>query len=308
MEMKRKGEWLEINIPAEWKDSTIEDVLLQKWQAPKGLLHQWRMDKGVRVNGETVRWSHPLQAGQRLQVHLFKEEDYGVVPEYLPLEPLYEDDHLLVINKPVDMDTHPNQEHQGGTLANAVAYHWQVQGLSTKVRHIHRLDRDTTGGVIFAKHALSGAMLDRMLSARVIKRTYVAFAHGLLKQQKGKIDQPIGRDRHHPTRRRVSERGDQAITHFRLIELFRDHHLSLVELQLETGRTHQIRVHMSHIGHPLVGDHLYGGKVHLFPRQALHAGRIELLHPLTGQNLNITVPWPNDLLDLLNKVKTYTNK
>ncbi len=286
---------MELMIPAIWTGLTIQKLLQEVWQAPKGLLHQWRMDKGVKLQNESVPWNTEFQEGQKLQLHLFRHEEYGVEPEFLSIEPIFEDEHLLIVNKPFAMDTHPNQPGQGGTLANGVAFHWQVHGLSTKVRHIHRLDRDTTGGVVFAKHALSGAILDRMLAAREIKRTYHAFVQGLPKQKKGTIHEPIGRDRHHPTRRRVSDRGDHAITHYKVIETFPKHDLSLLELQLETGRTHQIRVHLSHIGHPIVGDSLYGGQTRRFDRQALHAGRIELVHPFTREALSVDIPWPSDL-------------
>lgn len=295
---QKKGEWMELVVPTIWNGLTIQKLLQEVWQAPKGLLHQWRMDKGVKLQNEPVPWNIELQEGQKLQLHLFRQEEYGVLPEYLPVEPIFEDEHLLIVNKHFGMDTHPNQPGQGGTLANGVAFHWQINGLDTKVRHIHRLDRDTTGGVIFAKHALSGAILDRMLAAREIKRTYYAFVQGIPKQKKGTINEPIGRDRHHPTRRRVSDRGDQAITHFRVIDTFPKHDLSLLELQLETGRTHQIRVHVSHCGHPIVGDTLYGGQTRRFARQALHAGRIELVHPFTQEVISVDIPWPADLREL----------
>lgn len=298
LKSSKKGEWFEVVISSQWDNWTIEKWLKQHWQVPKGLLHQWRMDKSVKVNGETLHWNRILKENDRLQIHLFKEEEYGVQPEPLPIEPVFEDEHLLIVNKPAEMDTHPNQAGQGGTLANAVAFHWQSQGLSAKVRHIHRLDRDTTGGVVFAKHALSGAILDRMLTSRDIKRTYTAFTQGVFKQKKGTINAPIGRDRHHATRRRVSDRGDEAITHYQVKRLYGHHRVSQLELQLETGRTHQIRVHMSHVGHPLVGDTLYGGENKLFPRQALHAARIQLTHPFAGEALDLAIPWPKDLQDL----------
>lgn len=293
---------MEIVVPQTWTGYTIEHILQNVWHAPKAFLHRLRMDKGVKLNGETVVWSSALSQGQRLLIHIFQEEDFGVIPEFLPIEPIYEDDHLLIVNKPAGMDTHPNEAGQRGTLANGVAFHWQTNGLLAKVRHIHRLDRDTTGGVVFAKHALSGAILDRMLTSRSISRTYIAFVHGLLKTQKGTINYPIGRDRHHPTRRRVSERGDRAVTHFELIETFPKMRLSLVKLRLETGRTHQIRVHLSHIGHPIIGDDLYGGKTDLLGRQALHANRIEFIHPFTDQTLDTTIHWPPDLLRLKDSI------
>lgn len=298
MKMRKKGEWLEILIPATWENETIENILLQTWKFPRNQLHQLRMEKGVKQNGEAVSWKTALQTGDKLQIHLFKEEDYGVQPEYQEIEPVYEDDHLLIVNKPAGMDTHPNEPGQLGTLANAVAFHWQMQGIYAKVRHIHRLDRDTTGGVIFAKHPLAASIMDRKLEERKIKRTYIAFVEGMVAGSRGTIHQPIGRDRHHPSRRRVSPQGQDAVTHYRVLERYSRHQITLLELQLDTGRTHQIRVHLSFLGHPLLGDQLYGGSKRFMDRQALHAAKIELSHPISEEPLSLEVPWPQELLNL----------
>jgi 23S rRNA pseudouridine1911/1915/1917 synthase len=287
MIVKKKGEWLEILVPQTWQGQPIETILKECLNVPKLLLHQLRMNKGVKLNGHPKHWKTEVNKDDRLQLHIFIKEDYGVIPEFLPIDVLYEDDHLIIVNKPAGMDTHPNEEGQTGTLANALAFHWQMQGIMAKVRHIHRLDRDTTGTVIFAKHALSAAILDRMLEQRLIKRTYLALVHGILKKKEGVINAPIGRDRRHPTRRRVSPNGKRAVTHYTVLEVFSTPPMTLVEIELETGRTHQIRVHMSYIGHPLVGDVLYGGKTDLFQRQALHAARITLPHPITGEEISI---------------------
>lgn len=298
MKMSKKGEWLEILIPAAWDNESIENILIQLWKISRNQLHQLRMEKGVKCNGEAVSWKTPLKSGNRIQIHLFKDEDYGVQPEYREIEPVYEDDHLLIVNKPAGMDTHPNQPDQTGTLANAVAFHWQQQGIQAKVRHIHRLDRDTTGGVIFAKHPLAASIMDRKLEERIIKRTYIAVVEGLVTASKGTIHQAIGRDRHHPSRRRVSPQGQDAITHYQVLERYSRHQMTLLEIQLDTGRTHQIRVHMSFAGHPLIGDELYGGSQRHLNRQALHAARIELPHPLAEIPLRIEIPWPEDLVKL----------
>lgn len=288
---KRFGEWFEVSVPSDWEGMTIEEILKNVWSMPKQMLHQLRMEKGVKLKGEATPWSTPLTHNDKLQVHLFIEEDFGVQPEYAPdLQILYEDDHLLIANKPPGMDTHPNEDGQLGTLANAVAYHFQINGVQTKVRHIHRLDHDTTGAVIFAKHKLASAILDRQLEKREIKRTYLALVHGIIKQNKGTIDAAIGRDRHHPTRRRVSPTGQNAITKFKVLQTFANKKMSLVELELLTGRTHQIRVHMSQLGYPLVGDILYGGQP-IVPRQALHAARISLEHPLTDEKVMCEAPF-----------------
>lgn len=291
MQMMKKGEWLEIVVPNEWDGRSIESLLKEVWQVPKKLLHQFRMDKSVKVGGEIHPWSRQIKEGERMLVKLFAEEEYGVDPTPLELNVIYEDDHVLVANKPAGMNTHPANEKQKDTLANAVAYHFMVNGVKTKVRHIHRLDQDTTGAVLFAKHALAGAILDRLLDARKIKRTYVALVHGKLREKRGVIDEPIGKDRHHPSRRRVSPTGQEAKTNYVVLNYDRSKDMSLVKLELETGRTHQIRVHMSHIGHPLIGDRLYGGKGANIPRQALHAAWLAFLHPISGEKITSTAPF-----------------
>lgn len=295
MKMNKKGEWCEILVPPYWNGITIDSLLKIEWQVPKKLLHRYRMENAVLVNGEKRRWSELLQEGEKLQIHMFPDEEYGVEPEFYDLEVIYEDDHVLIVNKPIGVDTHPAEQGGKGTLANYVAFHLQTEGIETKVRHIHRLDKDTSGGVVFAKHALAGVIMDRLLMERRIKRTYIALVEGKVKKKKGTIDEPIGRDRHHATRRRVSPKGDRAVTQYEVIQYDKEKNITLVKLQLETGRTHQIRVHMSYLGHPLLGDTLYGGKTKLLSRQALHAAHISLLHPITKQQITAEISFPKDI-------------
>ncbi|MCM3734800.1 RluA family pseudouridine synthase [Bacillus cytotoxicus] len=299
MKVKKMGEWCEITVPAEWAGRTIESILKEEWQVPKKLLHKYRMEKSILVNGEGKRWSEQLQKEDKLQVHMFIHEEYDVEPEFYDIEVIYEDDHVLIVNKPIQVDTHPANKGGTGTLANYVAFHLQMQGIETKVRHIHRLDKDTTGGVVFAKHALAGVIMDRLLTERKIKRTYMALVEGKVQKKRGKIDAPIGRDRHHASRRRVSEKGDRAVTHYEVMQYSKENNITLVKVQLETGRTHQIRVHMSYLGHPLIGDVLYGGTTNRLSRQALHAAHITMLHPITKQQIEADIPLPHDFSRIL---------
>ncbi|MBW8351708.1 RluA family pseudouridine synthase [Bacillus sp. IITD106] len=272
---------MRIFIHEQWNGMNIEHLLRTEWKVPKKLVHHLRMDKAITVNRNIANWGTPLQQGDELFISLC-EENNMIAPFAYPLEILYEDDYLLIVNKPSGMATHPNDTERN-TLTNAVVSYLQVDF----PRHIHRLDKNTTGAVLFAKNIFSQAVLDRMLAAREIKRTYLALADGMIESKNGKITEPIGRDRHHPTRRRVSKTGQQAITYYRVINTFRKENLSLIECSLETGRTHQIRVHLSFIGHPLAGDKLYGGSPK-FSRQALHARKLEFIHPFLLKKVQVT--------------------
>ncbi|MGV2940612.1 RluA family pseudouridine synthase [Mesobacillus sp. LC4] len=286
----QKGEWCELVIPAEWESYTLETLFKDFWKAPKKLVHLLRTEKNVLINGHVPDWTLPLKKNDRLSMKLFTEEEQTFSPEYLNVDIVYEDEHLIVFNKPAGMDTHPNVSGQGGTLANAAAFHMLSNGEANRPRHIHRLDRETTGAVLFAKNPLITAILDKMLEERKIKRTYLAMADEMIHQKKGTINKPIGRDRHHPTRRRVSETGQQAITHFKVLDKIKHKNLTLVQCSLDTGRTHQIRVHFSEIGHPLAGDTLYGGS-DTFHRQALHAVKMEFTHPFTLEEIICHAPF-----------------
>jgi 23S rRNA pseudouridine1911/1915/1917 synthase len=294
MLVSRKGDWFEAVITEKQAGISLEAFLKEYWKMPKKLLHQFRMKKKVKVNNEIVNWNQLLQPNDRLQIQFYFSEENKLKPFYQELDLLYEDDHLLIINKPAGMDTHPNNPTDEHTLSNIVAFHFIMEGLPTSPRHIHRLDRDTSGAILFAKHPLAASLLDQMLEKREIKRTYIAIVDGIVKQNKGTINASIGRDRHHATRRRVSPSGQHAITNYRVVQRNQQLQQTLVELSLQTGRTHQIRVHMSHIGHPLVGDSLYGGSSSPF-KQALHAIRLQLTHPFTEENIEVMAPAPSDI-------------
>lgn len=286
IQTKKKGEWFEITIPKAWENLTGEQLFYHVWNASKKEVHLLRMNKEVLLNGKPLHWTSPLIKGERLMIKLFTNKDFGVVPTYMDLNILYEDDHLLVVNKPAGITTHPNSLEEKNTLANGIAFYLQSKGEYRRIRHIHRLDKDTSGAILFAKHSLIGTILDKQLQERKIKRYYLAIVHGIIKNKKGTIQAPIGRDRHHPTKRRVSKNGQEAITHYEVLQTDEKNQCTLVECTLDTGKTHQIRVHLSHLGHPLVGDLLYGGKGNK-QRQALHAYKLELIHPFTMEHLII---------------------
>ena len=298
---KRTGEWLQIIIPREWEGITVEHLFRQVWEAPKKLTHQFRSENKVLMEGNRVNWNLPFTAGAKLQLHLFEEEDPHVIPNYHELNILFEDDHVLIVNKPPFMNTHPNDPvKETDSLMNAVAFYLLSKGESGNVRQIHRLDRDTSGAILFAKHALAGAILDKMLEKRHIKRTYIAAVHGQIKQRKGTLNMPIGRDRHHATRRRVSPNGQAALTHYQVLAINKQKNFTFLKCWLETGRTHQIRVHFSHLGHSLIGDTLYGGEP-ITNRQALHAVKLEFTHPFTQESIICHAPF-TDLSEVFHAI------
>ena len=207
---------------------------------------------------------------------------------------LFEDDWCLVLHKPAGMAVHPSRPGHRGTRDEGAARHTLARGESAPVRHIHRLDDDTTGPVLYAKNDLAQWRLDEAMRDKRIDRRYIALVHGVPRRPRGKIDAPIGKDRSRPGRRRVSPSGDHAVTHYETLEAYDG--AALLRVRLETGRTHQIRVHLSHLGHPLVGDALYGAPPDpRMRRQALHGEQLSFVHPWTHEELAVRSPLPADM-------------
>ncbi|HWR41928.1 RluA family pseudouridine synthase [Sporomusa sp.] len=225
-------------------------------------------------------------------------EDSTITAENLPLAIAYEDEWLLAADKPAGMLVHPAAGKQSGTLANAVMHYYRLQNYSCGFHPVNRLDRNTSGLVLIAKRPDIQHWLNQ--NQQQLSKTYLAIASGIPHPDKDIIDAPIGRKPGSIIEREVSLDGQQAITHYRVLTTFNN--ISLLEIILETGRTHQIRVHLSHIGCPLLGDDLYGGPTNLIHRQALHAAKLSLPHPITKKNIDITSPLPGDLTDLLSQL------
>lgn len=262
-----------------------------------------RQTESILVNGEWVHVNHILKEGDSLKVTL-KEvtSSEGIIPNNIPVDVVYEDEDILVVNKPSGMPIHPSINHYEGTLANALVYRFNSPEDIFVFRCINRLDKDTTGLTIVAKNMISGAILSDMMKAREIKREYLAIVEGIPSPLQSTIDAPIARiDNSLITRCVDFSRGERAVTHYKTISShsYNDMELALVSLILETGRTHQIRVHMSHIGHPLVGDYIYNPDSNIISRQALHAHRLTFTHPITGSVMNLTAPIPEDMTSVL---------
>ncbi|WEK53488.1 MAG: RluA family pseudouridine synthase [Candidatus Cohnella colombiensis] len=283
-----KGEWMEIRLPDQLVGAPLSRITPFLPLAPK-LVSKLLQSRGILVQGPNLR------------VHLFPREDRDYPSDWMELNILYEDEFTLVVYKPAGIEVHPSEKGQRRTLAHAVAAYYEMSGQDVRIRHIHRIDKDTTGPVLYAKNEFAHYQYDKAMREKNIERVYLALAEGQIEGERGTINRPIGQDRHHSTRRRVSETGDPAITHFEVVERLRDH--TLVRLRLETGRTHQIRVHLSSLNHPLAGDGMYGGKRGFISRQALHGERLIWNHPWTGEKQNVKATLPEDFNDAINRLR-----
>jgi 23S rRNA pseudouridine1911/1915/1917 synthase len=279
-------------------------------QYSRARLQRWIRAGAVRANGQPVRARDRVQGGERLIVEAEFAADTSVAAEALPLTILHEDAALLVLNKPAGLVVHPGAGNREHTLQNALLAHDPQLARVPRAGLVHRLDKDTSGVLVVARTPEVQTLLVAALAAREMGREYLALSLGQ-PTGGGRIEQPIGRHRAVRTRMAVRADGREAVTHFRIEERFRSH--TLLRVQLETGRTHQIRVHLAHIGFPIVGDPVYGGRKRLlaggaptlsaalqgFRRQALHAQRLRLQHPLDGRALTFEAPVPADLEALL---------
>lgn len=277
---------------------TIKEFLKGK-EISKAALTDIKFNGGkILVNEEEMNVRYILKMEDFLQVTFPLEvPSEGMLRESIPLEIIYEDEYVLIVNKPPLMNTIPSREHPTGSLANALLGYYENIGLVAATHIVTRLDRDTSGLVLVAKHRHVHHLLSEQQKSGFVKRIYVALAHGNLVNKMGTIKEPIGRKSNSIIEREVSINGQYACTHYRVLNRFPS--FDLIELQLETGRTHQIRVHMSYLGHPLLGDDLYGGSLELINRQALHCRSLSFVHPFESRKLSFEVPIASDLGKLL---------
>lgn len=275
---------------------TVEQFLLSNGYSAALIRRLRHTEQSILKNGIPVYTTYRLDEGDSLTVTLPEEHgSENIVPVPMDLDIRYEDRDLLVVNKAAGVPIHPSQGNHDNTLANGIAWYLGEKGEAATYRAINRLDRDTTGLLILARHALSACMLSEMVRTHAIRRCYLAAASGLVPPE-GVIDAPIARAGDSTIERCVDfERGDSARTHYRTLYYNRDTDCSLVVLRLETGRTHQIRVHMKHIGHPLPGDFLYNPDYRLIGRQALHSWQLDFIHPIKKEPLHFEAPLPEDM-------------
>jgi len=290
---------IDYKFTKEYEGIRILDFLLEKGYSRQLITNLKKDEDCVYLNNVPVFVNTIIKEGDILTIWIKEtEESEKIVPVKLPFEIVYEDEDIIVVNKPAKMPIHPSLNNYENTLGNAAAAYFAEKEEKFVYRCINRLDRDTTGLTIIAKNMLSACVLYDQMINRKIERTYFAIVEGMVKEEEYTIDKPIARVDGSTIERKVSyENGEEAITHVKC--LFRTEAISYLELHLDTGRTHQIRVHMSDEGHPLLGDFLYNSKDNTMDRQALHAGKLAFFQPVTGERLFFEVSLPNDMKKVL---------
>ena len=277
----------------------VEQFLRRKGYSLQNLAEIKRMPKSVIVNGIHYYMNQYLKPGDRLSIHICEDKcSEKIPPVQMPLDIIYEDEDIIVINKPAGMPIHPSMNNYTNSMANALAWYYQEQGKPFIFRCCNRLDRDTSGLTVVAKHLVSGSIISTMVKERKFHREYLAIVRGHIDPPCGTIDAPLARKPGTIIERTVDwENGECAVTHYQFVKEANGH--SLISLQLETGRTHQIRIHMKHLGYPLIGDYLYNPDMEYIHRQALHSHRIAFTHPITGKAMEFTAPLPKDMKRVL---------
>lgn len=281
----------------------LQKILKRRFRFSRRMFRRLKMAGDVLVNGKAVYLTSRVREGDQVTVFLEEEGEGRVVPESLPLSVVYEDADLIVIDKQPGVVVHPTKDYKQGTLANGLAYYWAQKGEQHWIRPVTRLDRDTSGLLVFAKHAYAHSTLATQMAKGHYRREYIAIVHGAVPEDQGTIEAPIARCPERPSRRHVAKGGAHATTHFRVLERYR--FATLLQLRLETGRTHQIRVHLAYIGHSIIGDPIYGNREETYEmsRQALHASSLQLTHPRDGNICSWVSPLPQDMEHL----KSYLN-
>ncbi len=286
---------LTYEINSEYAGYSIDKYLKSQGYSSANITAIKKMPNNVVINGEWVHMNRKLQAGEILTVNITEDNSSEKIPPVkMDLDIVYEDEDIIVINKPAGLPIHPSLNHYEDSLANGLAYYYEAQNKPFIFRCANRLDKNTSGLTVIAKHLVSGNILSTMVKNREFHREYYAIVRGHLDEPKGTIDAPIGRVGDSIITRQVDfENGERAITHYEVIDEQKGH--SLISIHLETGRTHQIRVHFKYIGHPLIGDHLYNPDFEYMTRQALHSHKISFIHPITKKAMEFIAPLPDDM-------------
>ena len=302
------SEKLILQVTEDWQDKRIDVFVSQNTDFSRNSVQILLEEGKISVNDKKVSKSYKMKTGDCLTIIIEQAKDVGITAEDIPLDIYYEDDDLLVVNKPKGMVVHPANGNENGTLVNALMYHCKdsLSGINGEIRPgiVHRIDKDTSGLLVIAKNDIAHEHLAKQFKEHSINRIYHAIVYGNVKEDSGDVEAPIGR---HKTDRKkfciTQTNSKSAFTHYDVVDRLKG--FTLVKCKLKTGRTHQIRVHMQSLGHPLAGDPVYGPKncITELKGQALHAGVLGFVHPKTGEYIEFSSPWPPEFEKFYNKVK-----
>jgi 23S rRNA pseudouridine1911/1915/1917 synthase len=294
-----KSDILKYTAEEEDEGSSIGSILRNRLNLSGRIVTGLKKRDNIFLNGRPAFSNVKVKSGDIVSVDIGREEKQDIEPEDIPIDIIFEDKDLLIVNKQPGLIVHPTKGHPCGTLSNGVIFHWRKAGEDSIVRLVNRLDRDTSGLLIIAKNQFSHQAMAKQMDQNKIEKRYFSIVHGIPERDEGTIDLPIDRPARESIKRAVMDSGVRAVTHYRVICRYRNS--SLLEIILETGKTHQIRVHLSHIGHPLFGDTLYGNcdDSLYIKRQALHAYSLKFNHPRTGESMSIESKLPVDMASLV---------
>jgi 23S rRNA pseudouridine1911/1915/1917 synthase len=295
-----KNNILKYHVQKEDNGQNIKSVLHKRLQFSRTLLKKIKRTENIILNGKLSKLSNEVNEGDILEIILDMPETATVEPENIPIKILFENEDLMIVDKPAGLVVHPTRRHPNKTLANAVVYYWKKQGYDKIFRPVHRLDKDTSGVLLIAKNHYIHQHLSRQIKNRILKRQYIAVVHGIIKNEQDTINAPISMEPDNGIKRMIDINGQKAITNFKIIKILNN--ATIIKLSLETGRTHQIRIHMNYYQHPIIGDTLYGGNDIDIQRQALHSHSIKFFNPRNNKIIYVTSKIPDDMKKLIKKL------
>lgn len=285
------------------EEELIKQILKNRLHISKRLLKKLKDNNRITKNGEAVFVNVLAEAGDIIEADIeFEEECENIVPTKMQLDIVYEDNAYIILNKSAKIETHPTCANYENTLANGLKHYFERKNIKRKIRPVNRLDKETSGLIIFAKNEYVQEQLVQQMKQNILKKEYIAIVEGIIEDETGTINAPIKRKEDSILERKVAEDGDIAITEYEVMRRLKDK--TVVKCKLKTGRTHQIRVHMNYIGHPIVSDFLYGSRSSEIDRQALHSYKLEFIHPITKETVNYEIELPEDMKKLQNAILT----
>ncbi|MGF7056573.1 RluA family pseudouridine synthase [Brassicibacter mesophilus] len=279
---------------------TIEEILTQTYDISGRLLRKLQRSKLIFLNGKKAKGNSITKDGDVISI-IMEDEEENNTPQNIPIDIIYEDYDLIILNKQPNIVVHPTKSHSEGTIANGVAFYFKQKNINKKVRFVNRLDMDTSGVLVIAKNSFAHQQMSIQFENNNIEKKYYAVVEGVVKDDEGIIEEAIGKLDSEPMLRSVTKDGKGALTKYLVLDRYDD--ATLLEVQIETGRTHQIRVHLKHIGHPIIGDSLYNNPSHMINRQALHSYSLKFNQPRTGRRIEVKAEPSEDIKLLISRLK-----